>query len=241
MYCDVPKLMCAFCKLFDGASNCLPICQVTLARVGGNHPGAVLCSRKVRIMPDDEFPDCAQYFPYDAIVLPGGLANAKTLAAVSGTILEPRVACVVHYTCCVGSGRRCRAARTRVSRQTGSYLVREHDGVERSRHCYWSNCDQPPECKGSYLRQRQVATVHTDPACKTMIANHARRTSSVLGGPRILRQGKERAHIARARHGVRIRAGHRRGSMRQGYAGENSAAHAVSLALASITLSASIS
>jgi hypothetical protein len=56
--------------------------SVTVAGLAGPNP--VRCSRNVVVCPDSSLQDAVTKAPFDAIVLPGGLGGAKSLAAVSG-------------------------------------------------------------------------------------------------------------------------------------------------------------
>lgn len=79
MYFDAAKSTCVDLYSLENSTR-FSYAQVTLASLNGNE--AVQCSRKVRIVPDASLAEAMKSAPYDAIVLPGGMPNAKTLAAV---------------------------------------------------------------------------------------------------------------------------------------------------------------
>jgi protein DJ-1 len=58
--------------------------NVTLAGVNGAEP--VLCSRNVRVVPDEDLNNVKDN-TYDAVIIPGGLKGAETCANVSWQVL----------------------------------------------------------------------------------------------------------------------------------------------------------
>ncbi|KAF4525072.1 hypothetical protein B566_EDAN001986 [Ephemera danica] len=61
--------------------------KVTIAGLAGN--SAVICSRDVKIVPDDSLENAIKNGPYDAVILPGGLKGAENLgnSAVVGSLV----------------------------------------------------------------------------------------------------------------------------------------------------------
>ena len=62
-------------------------------------PDVVTCSRKVLIKPDADLAEAVQNGPYDAVVMPGGLQGATTLAKVfASTIADINVLYLAAYS-----------------------------------------------------------------------------------------------------------------------------------------------